>query len=1191
MNLNLAWTANQVEWRWHLMPASAHTTRLLAYIVPLLCCLFGLAGTAKADPTCSSGCEAPQVCVKTNLCGYKLVFNSLGALQTFQVPDGVASIDVKMWGAGGGMSGGAGGFSSGTLRVVPGEILSIIVGGRGGVPNSWQGAPGGYGGGGPGGDGVSNPWDAGGAGGGGRSELSGILGIMTAGGGGGLGCGGDTGEAAGGGPMGQTGWQLGACYGNGSGAGAGYGGGNGIGGLGGTGCAGPAYGVGNGNPGTTTDGGRGGNDYGGWTNPWMGPRGRGGGGGGGGWGGGGGGGASDSWSAGGGGGGGGRTTPGGVTIAGNGTTPPNSSDPDRGIAGSSDNDGKVILVFSKSNSSAPAFGPSIKTASSYSFSLARGTSNANPITISNVSSIDHVVTIAIANQPSGVVLSASPSQPMTVPAGTTETALIAIDAKASTNGKYDDAYLRVSIDDGNVLFANIKVFVTDPITPDLPDFTLGSNDVVLAYANPSGPSTVTVNVHNAGTAAGSSAHVKLFELDTELGDQVVTVPAGGVTAVSFAANLSSGEHVLRAVVDPANAIAELDETNNEGSTLIRIGSAPATQSGILVTGSLPSTVYSNSTFTIGGQAQYDIWTNGTSSGVYVVKGGLVQITLTAGNGMQSMFGYVHTDTSGRFSNTVQAPALAGSYQVTVDVTDQTLTGTRQLVLSVVDPPPPPSPGNPPPPPPPSVAPSAWGVGSYVPNPSTGGWVWVWSAPSVPPAAIPQSDLRVVSEDIHFSSDNPSPNQDVTIFAQIHYWASDSTLVATNIPVNFYVISEGGTKTVIGQTTIPSLSILGPEYGARYVYATWRNATQGIHIVEVELDPSFHETVTTNNAATRALIVGTPQTNLGAIAGHVTDAWGAVTGAVVVVLDGNGAVLASTLTDATGSYVVNQVPAGGYQVRLQPPAGETPAANPQPAAVTAASLSKVDFALTATAPVPAPVATTLQLAPKTASHQTGTQDCVTATVLDQNAHTLQGVSVDFAVTGPNAQAGFANTAANGTAQFCYAGSTAGSDTIVGSVGSLTDKATKTWTSPAPAPITPPSCALTATIAGPPKQLKITIQDSDNGLKSVEVTTSSNTTVAVPTYTAGEKGAIVVVATKIDQSKGAQVALRVTDMNGAVTDCDPIVPGDPSTADHAANADRTFGCSIARSGRSQPGILDLVGCALLGLALLCRRQSRA
>ena len=53
--------------------------------------------------------------------------------------------------------------------VIPGETLSIIVGGKGTVPN-WA-IGGWFGGGGAGGNGVANAWDCGGFGGGGRSEI------------------------------------------------------------------------------------------------------------------------------------------------------------------------------------------------------------------------------------------------------------------------------------------------------------------------------------------------------------------------------------------------------------------------------------------------------------------------------------------------------------------------------------------------------------------------------------------------------------------------------------------------------------------------------------------------------------------------------------------------------------------------------------------------------------------------------------------------------------------------------------------------------------------------------------------------------------------------------------------------------------------------------------------------------------
>lgn len=102
---------------------------------------------------------------------------------------------------------------------------------------------------------------------------------------------------------------------------------------------------------------------------------------------------------------------------------------------------------------------------------------------------------------------------------------------------------------------------------------------------------------------------------------------------------------------------------------------------------------------------------------------------------------------------------------------------------------------------------------------------------------------------------------------------------------------------------------------------------------------------------------------------------------------------------------------------------------------------------------APVARvdSVTVAPKTGTNPVGTQHCVTATVLDQNDAPLEGIRVDFAVTGVNPTAGFANTAANGQAQFCYTGTNPGGDSIVASVGTLSDTAAKTWTQTAGAGI--------------------------------------------------------------------------------------------------------------------------------------------
>ncbi len=136
-------------------------------------------------------------------------FNFTGGMQTFTVPAGVTSIDITALGAQGGsgaaggasVAGGAGGLgasATGTLAVVPGQVLNIFVGGQGATP------AGGFNGGGNGGNQNSG-------GGGGASDVraggSGIANrVITAGGGGGGGRGGcDEGSASTGGIGGNGG--------------------------------------------------------------------------------------------------------------------------------------------------------------------------------------------------------------------------------------------------------------------------------------------------------------------------------------------------------------------------------------------------------------------------------------------------------------------------------------------------------------------------------------------------------------------------------------------------------------------------------------------------------------------------------------------------------------------------------------------------------------------------------------------------------------------------------------------------------------------------------------------------------------------------------------------------------------------------------------------------------------------------
>ena len=101
----------------------------------------------------------------------------------------------------------------------------------------------------------------------------------------------------------------------------------------------------------------------------------------------------------------------------------------------------------------------------------------------------------------------------------------------------------------------------------------------------------------------------------------------------------------------------------------------------------------------------------------------------------------------------------------------------------------------------------------------------------------------------------------------------------------------------------------------------------------------------------------------------------------------------------------------------------------------------------------PIATVthVSLAPTSSSFTVGSSACETATVTDQNNDPVSGVRVDFTVTGVNPTSGFLYSASDGTAQFCYTGSNAGSDTEGAAVGAVSsNSASIGWASSSPKP---------------------------------------------------------------------------------------------------------------------------------------------
>ena len=193
--------------------------------------------------------------------------SSTGAGQKFEVPSGVTTVTVELWGAGGGVGGGAsyysqggaGAYAYGILTVTPLQVLTVIVGGSGPYNGLLSAYPdGGVGG------GANTTYEGGG---GGRSAIQIVPGtdVITAGGGGGGGGGGGSNGAGGGGGAGAFGGSGSAgLTANGGGGGGGGQAAGGTAGAGGASTAGAAYtstGGGSGGTNGTNGGGGGGGGY------------------------------------------------------------------------------------------------------------------------------------------------------------------------------------------------------------------------------------------------------------------------------------------------------------------------------------------------------------------------------------------------------------------------------------------------------------------------------------------------------------------------------------------------------------------------------------------------------------------------------------------------------------------------------------------------------------------------------------------------------------------------------------------------------------------------------------------------------------------------------------------------------------------------------------------------------------------
>jgi len=86
---------------------------------------------------------------------------------------------------------------------------------------------------------------------------------------------------------------------------------------------------------------------------------------------------------------------------------------------------------------------------------------------------------------------------------------------------------------------------------------------------------------------------------------------------------------------------------------------------------------------------------------------------------------------------------------------------------------------------------------------------------------------------------------------------------------------------------------------------------------------------------------------------------------------------------------------------------------------------------------------IELTPEYTTENINNEHCVTATVTDEYGNPLEGIRVDFFITGVNVISDFDFTDANGEVTFCYDGTVVGLDNILAVVGSSEDDASVQW----------------------------------------------------------------------------------------------------------------------------------------------------
>ena len=168
------------------------------------------------------------------------------------------------------------------------------------------------------------------------------------------------------------------------------------------------------------------------------------------------------------------------------------------------------------------------------------------------------------------------------------------------------------------------------IQPDKSNLNIQSTSIAFNPQQPDPGQQVSIAalVSNHGFSKAESVIANLYEFDTLIGSTTITsLEAGQTQQVTFQTSFPISDLKLISIkVDPENTISELDETDNQASQLLLVGSPDPSQATIVIQASSISACQGSVT-TVNGRADYD-FTNIPGEQDYPVQGGSVTVLIS-----------------------------------------------------------------------------------------------------------------------------------------------------------------------------------------------------------------------------------------------------------------------------------------------------------------------------------------------------------------------------------------------------------------------------------------------------------------------------------------------------------------------------------------------------------------------------------